>query len=95
MPFGKKTNTFDEFLILEDKENKSESMRNYKAYVAGKEPLRHTVINHREGDPVYDFIKSKITRNFSVFPDGHWEKVRKQYRADLEKSMSANEKKFM
>lgn len=88
MFFDKKMSTFDEFSSLfEEKENKSESMRNYKAYLAGKEPLRHVVINHREGDSAYDFVKSQLTHNFSVFPEGHWERVRKKYRKEIDDMM--------
>ena len=95
MPFDKKASLFNEFSeIYEEKENNSESMRNYTAYKAGKEPLKYAIINHREGDSVFDFISSQKTKNFSVFPENHWNEVRKKYRKDLENSISKNTKNF-
>ena len=86
MIFEGKVPEFSEF-INEEKENNTESMKNYKAYLAGKEPLKYAIINHREGDDAYDFVKSKLTHNFSVFPEGHWDKVRQRYREGISQAM--------
>lgn len=82
---------FSKFLL--ESENKTESMRNYKAYLNGTEPLRHCIITHKEGDDAFDFVKSKMTKNFSVLPDDHWDKVLKKHRSQLDEVLKERNKK--
>lgn len=54
---------------------------NAKKYREGTEPLKNAVLQHPEGNPVYDYVKSKVERNFWVIPFKTWEKnqkIRKQ-----------------
>jgi len=85
-PFNKSIKLFDDYILESkgDSDNNTESMRNYKQYLSGSEPLRHAFLTHKEGDGAYDFIKSKVTKNFSVFPEDHWEKVLKNHRLQLQ-----------
>jgi len=78
--FDKFVNESKKVLIVEEIENKTEAMRNYKAYLNGTEPLRHALLTHREGDPMYDYIKNNISDRFSVYPKGYWEDLRKRRR---------------
>ena len=43
----------------------------------GKEPLRNAVLQHPEGNDVYDYLKQKVERNFWVIPFKNWEKGQK------------------
>ena len=54
--------------------------QNYANYRAGKEPLKNAVLQHPEGSSVYDYLKSKVQRNFWMKPFKDWEKGQKKLR---------------
>lgn len=51
--------------------------KNLKNYAKGKEPLRNAVLQHPDGNDVYDFLKKNIDRDFWVTPFSKWEKIQK------------------
>lgn len=51
-----------------------------KNYRAGKEPLRNAVLQHPEGNAVYDYLKSKVQRNFWVIPYKDWQKTQEKHK---------------
>lgn len=55
--------------------------KNYKNYRAGKEPLANAVLQHPEGNDIYDYIKGEVARDFWVIPFGRWEKKQKKLRS--------------
>jgi len=71
--FETKVVEFNDFLT--ESENKTESMRNYKEYINGNEPLKHAILTHKEGDSAYDYVKNSITRNFWVNSKEHFDKI--------------------
>jgi hypothetical protein len=93
--FDKSIKLFDDYIFenKNDSDNNTESMKNYKKYISGSgEPLRYAFITHKEGDSAFDFIKSKVTNNFSVFPKDHWEKVLKNHRSKLQEVLKNRNK---
>jgi hypothetical protein len=53
---------------------------NAKNYRAGKEPLRNGVLQHPEGSDVYDYLQSKVQRNFWIIPFKDWQKTQKMHK---------------
>ena len=51
--------------------------KNVDNWRKGKEPLRNAVMQHPEGNDVYDYIKKNVERNFWVIPFSGWEKKQK------------------
>jgi hypothetical protein len=51
--------------------------KNVDNWRKGKEPLRNAVMQHPEGNDVYDYLKQKVERNFWVIPFKNWEKKQK------------------
>jgi hypothetical protein len=54
--------------------------QNVANYRAGKEPLRNAVMQHPEGNDVYDYLQSKVNRNFWVIPIKDWDKIQKSHK---------------
>lgn len=53
------------------KKEKPESWKNLENYRKGKEPLRHSVMQHPEEDPatsIFDYVKKNINRKLWVIP---------------------------
>ncbi len=53
------------------------SHKNAKNYRQGKEPLQNAVLQHPKGNNEYDYLKSKVERNFWVIPFNAWAKKQK------------------
>lgn len=51
--------------------------KNVDSWRKGKEPLKNAVMQHPEGNDVYDYLKKNIERNFWVIPFNTWEKKQK------------------
>ena len=51
--------------------------KNVENWRKGKEPLRNAVMQHPEGNDVYDYLQKNIERNFWVTPFKSWEKRQK------------------
>lgn len=51
--------------------------KNAQNWRSGKEPLKNAVMQHPEGNDVYDYLKKNIERNFWVIPFKDWEKKQK------------------
>lgn len=54
-----------------------DSHKNVKNWAQGKEPLKNAVLQHKDGNPVYDFMKGEVQRNFWVVPFNAWAKKQK------------------
>ena len=51
---------------------------NYNNYLAGKEPLRHTVLHQGDGEtPIHDLMMKNISRKLWVIPFGQFRKAQK------------------
>ena len=70
--FSKRVPTYESF--VPESNNHTESMRNYKAWLSGKEPLKHCFFTHREGDKIYDFVKKSNRTAFKLPGFEHFEK---------------------
>ena len=53
------------------------TQKNVDNWRKGKEPLRNAVMQHPEGNDVYDYLKKNVERNFWVIPFSTWEKNQK------------------
>jgi len=51
--------------------------KNVENWRKGKEPLKNAVMQHPEGNDVYDYLQKNIERNFWVTPFKSWEKRQK------------------
>ena len=51
--------------------------KNVDNWRKGKEPLKNAVMQHPEGNDVYDYLKGEIKRNFWVTPFDSWQKRQK------------------
>lgn len=73
--FDSKIPTFDDFTPeskSSESDNKTESMKNYKNYLAGKEPLKHAIFTHREGDGMHDYVRGSMNNKFSSLNKNYW-----------------------
>ena len=55
--------------------------KNVENWRKGKEPLRNAVMQHPEGNDVYDYLQKNIERNFWVTPFNSWEKRQKLHKS--------------
>ena len=53
------------------------SHKNYIDYRQGKDRLENAVMQHPDGNDVYDYLKKNVERNFWVTPFKEWEKKQK------------------
>ena len=51
--------------------------KNYNNYLAGKEPLAHSVLHMGGETPIHDFITKNIERRFWVLPFEKFKKSQK------------------
>jgi len=51
--------------------------KNFDNWKKGKEPLRNAMLQHPEGNEVYDYIKKNVERNFWVTSFDSWQKRQK------------------
>jgi hypothetical protein len=51
--------------------------KNVDNWRKGKEPLKNAIMQHPEGNDVYDYLQKKVERNFWVTPFSSWEKRQK------------------
>jgi hypothetical protein len=51
--------------------------KNVDNWRKGKEPLKNAVMQHPEGNDVYDYLKGNIERNFWVTSFDSWQKRQK------------------
>ena len=55
--------------------------KNVENWRKGKEPLRNAVMQHPEGNDVYDYLQKNIERNFWVTHFKSWEKRQKLHKS--------------
>lgn len=60
-----------------NKPDMEDTHKNLDNYRKGKEPLKNAVLQHPEGNPVHDFMKKSVERNFWVTPFNDWAKKQK------------------
>ena len=51
--------------------------KNVDNWRKGKEPLKNAVMQHPEGNDVYDYLKGNVERNFWVTSFDSWQKRQK------------------
>jgi hypothetical protein len=51
--------------------------KNYKNYLAGKEPLKVSVLHQGGETPIHDFITKNMERRFWVLPFDKFKKLQK------------------
>lgn len=51
--------------------------KNVDNWRKGKEPLKNAVMQHPEGNEVYDYLKGQVERNFWVTSFDSWQKRQK------------------
>jgi hypothetical protein len=51
--------------------------KNFDNWKKGKEPLLNAMLQHPEGNEVYDYIKKNVERNFWVTSFDSWQKRQK------------------
>jgi hypothetical protein len=54
--------------------------KNLANYRKGKEPLKNAVLQHPEGNDVYDYLKKNVKRDFWMKPFADWQKSQKRLR---------------
>jgi hypothetical protein len=54
--------------------------KNVDNWRKGKEPLKNAVMQHPEGNDVYDYLKKNVERNFWITPFSDWEKRQKLHK---------------
>ena len=56
------------------------TFKNLENYRKGKEPLKNAVLQHPEGNDVYDYLKKNVNRDFWVTPLSKWQSAQKKHK---------------
>ena len=56
------------------------TFKNLENYRKGKEPLKNAVLQHPEGNDVYDYLKKNVNRDFWVTPYSKWQTAQKKHK---------------
>lgn len=56
------------------------TFKNLDNYRKGKEPLKNAVLQHPEGNDVYDYLKKNVNRDFWVTPLSKWQSAQKKHK---------------